>query len=151
LLRGGTESSPELASALGLIARLKVDSAPAIGKSFLALAKGDSVGAAAQFAQAAEQTPPVRSLLLLLAAQVNVGLKNEPQAIALWTRILDKDKDTPEAPQAELEWARLLRAKGDVAGATSHLEHLILTYPTSALVPQARRELELTKNAIPPT
>ena len=49
LLRGGTESSPELASALGLIARLKVDSAPAIGRAFLALARGDSAGAAAQF------------------------------------------------------------------------------------------------------
>jgi hypothetical protein len=27
---------------------------------------------------------------------------------------------------------------------------MILTYPQSALVPQARRELELTKSAIPP-
>jgi tetratricopeptide (TPR) repeat protein len=150
LLRGGTESSPELASALGLIARLKVDSAPAIGRAFLALARGDSTGAALQFVQAADQTPPVRSLLLLLAAQVNAAQKNETQAISLWRRILDQDKDTPEAPQAELEWARLLRRKGDIAGATSHLEHLILTYPQSALVPQARRELELTKNAIPP-
>jgi len=150
LLRGGTESSPELASALGLIARLKVDSAPVIGRAFLALARGDSVGAATQFVHAADQTPPVRSLLLLLAAQVNVSLKNESQAIALWTRIVDQDKDTPEAPQAELEWARLLRRKGDNVGAVSHLENLILTYPQSALVPQARRELELTKNAIPP-
>src|SRR6185312_9290017 len=56
LLRGGTESSPELASALGLIARLKADSAPAIGKAFLALARGDSAGAATQFVQAADQT-----------------------------------------------------------------------------------------------
>ena len=149
LLRGGTENSPELASALGLIARLKADSAPAIGKAFLALARGDSAGAATQFVQAADQTPPVRSVLLLLAAQVNAGLKNETQAIALWKRIVEEDKDTPEAPQAELEWARLLRTKGDTAGAIAHLEHMILTYPQSALVPQARRELELTKQAIP--
>lgn len=150
LLRGGTESTPELASALGLIARLKVDTAPAIGKAFLALARGDSVSAATQFVQAAEQTLPVRSLLLLLAAQVNASLKNEVQAIALWTRILEQDKDTPEAPQAELEWARHLRAKGDTNGAVQHLEHMILTYPQSALVPQARRELELAKSTIPP-
>src|SRR5262245_37445437 len=149
LLRGGTESSPELASALGLIARLKVDSAPAIGKAFLALAKGDSAGAATQFVQAADATPAVRSLLLLLAAQVNASMHNESGAIALWTRIVEQDKDTPEAPQAELEWGRLLRLKGDVAGASTHLEHMILTYPQSALVPQARRELELVKNAIP--
>ncbi|HEY9227064.1 MAG TPA: hypothetical protein VIP11_10485, partial [Gemmatimonadaceae bacterium] len=83
-------------------------------------------------------------------AQVNAGLKNDAQAIALWTRIVEQEKDTPEAPQAELEWARLLRRSGDTAGATAHLEHMILTYPQSALVPQARRELELAKNAIPP-
>jgi tetratricopeptide (TPR) repeat protein len=149
LLRGGTESSPELATALGLIARLKADSAPAIGKAFLALAKGDSAGAATQFVAAADSTPTVRSLLLLLAAQINASMHNESGAIALWTRILEQDKDTPEAPQAELEWGRLLRLKGDVAGASTHLEHMILTYPQSALVPQARRELELAKNAIP--
>jgi hypothetical protein len=150
LLRGGTEASPELASALGLIARLKADSAPAIGRAFLALARGDSTGATAKFVQAAEETPVVRSVLLLLAAQIQVGLKNDVAATALWTRILAHDADTPEAAQAELEWARTLRRKGDVAGATSHLEHMILTYPQSALVPQARRELELAKSAIPP-
>ena len=126
-MRGGTESSPELASALGLIARLKVDSAPTIGKAYLALAKGDSAGAAAQFVQAADSTPTVRSLLLLLAAQVNASMHNESGAIALWTRIVEQDKDTPEAPQAELEWGRLLRLKGDVAAASTHLEHMILT------------------------
>jgi hypothetical protein len=151
LLRGGTESSPELALALGLIARLKVDSAPAIGKAFLSLARGDTAGAAAQFQQSADRTPPVRSLLLLTAAQLQASLKNDAAAIALWTRIVTDEKDTPEAPQAELEWARMLRRKGDLAGATGHLEHMILTYPQSALMPQARRELELAKSAIPPS
>ena len=151
LLRGGTESSPELALALGLIARFKADSAPAIGKAFLALARGDTAGAAAQFLQSAERTPPVRSLLLLTASQLQAALKNDTAAVSLWTRIITDEKDTPEAPQAELEWARLLRRKGDAAGATGHLEHLILAYPQSALVPQARRELELAKSAIPPS
>ena len=31
------------------------------------------------------------------------------------------------------------------------LEHLILTYPTSALVPQARRALDEARGAIPRT
>ena len=48
----------------------------------------------------------------------------------------------PEAAESDLEWGRTLRRKGDVAGAVDHFEHLILTYPQSALVPQARRELE---------
>jgi hypothetical protein len=29
------------------------------------------------------------------------------------------------------------------------LEHLLLTYPQSALAPQARRELDLARNAVP--
>jgi len=150
LLRGGTESSPELALALGLIARLKADSAPVIGHAFLALARGDSAGAIAQFLQAADQTPTVRSLLLATAAQVEAARKNDAEAIALWKRIVESEAATPEAPQAELEWARLLRRNGDNAGAAEHLEHMILTYSQSALVPQARRELELAKSAIPP-
>ncbi|MEO6878078.1 MAG: hypothetical protein ABI205_06320 [Gemmatimonadaceae bacterium] len=150
LLRGGTESTPELALALGLVARLKVDSAPAIGKAFLTLARNDTSTAAAQFVAAAEQAPAVRSMLLLTAAQLESSLNRETAAIALWTRILAADSDTPEAPEAELEWARLLRQRRDAAGATAHLEHLILTYPQSALLPQARRELELVKSAIPP-
>jgi len=152
LLRGGTESSPELALALGLVARLKVDSAPAVGRAFLALAKGDSAGAAAQFVAAGDSTPAVRSLLLATAAQINLALGSEDQAVAVWTRVLDQDKDSPEAPQVELEWARLLRRKGDATGAANHLEHLILTYPGSSLVPQARRELDLVRNppSVPP-
>lgn len=150
LLRGGTESSPELALALGLIARLKADTAPAIGHAFLALARGDSAGAVAQFLQAADSTPSVRSALLATAAQVQAARKNDAEAIALWKRIVETEAESPEAPQAELEWARLLRRTGDNAGAAQHLEHMILTYSQSALVPQARRELELAKSAIPP-
>ncbi|MDQ4080711.1 MAG: hypothetical protein M3125_08120, partial [Gemmatimonadota bacterium] len=58
--------------------------------------------------------------------------------------------DAPEAPEANLEWARALRRAGRHTDAVARLEHLILTYPDSALVPQARRELELARGAIPP-
>jgi len=58
---------------------------------------------------------------------------------------------TPEAPEAELSWARSLRRGGHAADAVTHLEHMILTYPESALVPQARRELELARSAVPST
>jgi tetratricopeptide (TPR) repeat protein len=150
LLRGGTESSPELALALGIVARIKGDSAPSVGKAFLTLARNDSVAAAQQFIQAAQQTPAARSILLFTAAQIDAARGDATSAIALWKQIVDTEKDTPEAPEAELEWAKQLRRTGDAAGATTHLEHLILAYPQSALVPQARRELEQAKSAIPP-
>jgi len=50
---------------------------------------------------------------------------------------------------AELAWAHLLLRQGETALAVRHLEHLILTFPESAVVPQARRELEQAKGAIP--
>jgi len=150
LLRSGTESSPELALALGLVARVKIDTAPGIGKAFLALARNDSAQAAALFVAAGSEAPAARSLLLLVAAQIQEALHNETAATALWNRILANDADSPEAPEAELEWAKQLHRRGDLAAAKSHLEHLILTYSESALLPQARRELELVQSAIPP-
>jgi hypothetical protein len=53
------------------------------------------------------------------------------------------------APAAELAWAQLLLRQLRAQEAVAHLEHLILTYPTSAVVPEARRELERAKGAIP--
>jgi len=149
LLRGGTESSPELALALGLAARLKTDTAVAVGKAFLTLARNDSAAAAAEFERAAAVTPAVRSLLLFTAARIYAARGSDSSAIGLWRRIVEQEKDAPEAPQAELEWARLLRRKGDNAAAAARLEHLILTFPESSLVPQARRELDLVRSAVP--
>src|SRR6185503_10471192 len=140
LLRAGTENTPELALALGLVARVHADTVPLIGRGFLLLARGDSAGAATAFVTAADAAPDAASLLLSTAAQIRAGLGQRGQAALLWKRILDTQAASPEAPQAELAWARALRDGGDRAAATTHLEHLILTYPDSALVPQARRE-----------
>ena len=64
--------------------------------------------------------------------------------------VVERTRSAPEAAEADLEWARVLRRRGDTAGAIARLEHLILTYPQSALVPQARRELELPRGSVPP-
>jgi TolA-binding protein len=66
--------------------------------------------------------------------------------VALWTRLVSEHGSAPEAPEADLEWARALRRAGRSAEAAARLEHLILTYPDSALVAQARRELESIRN-----
>jgi tetratricopeptide (TPR) repeat protein len=153
LLRTSTETTPELATALAIVARIRSDSAPALGKAFLLLARNDSVGAATAFAEAAERqaSADAASLLLATAAQLRSALKDDAQAIVLWRRIVEQQSTTPEAPSAELEWARALRRHGDAASAVARLEHLILTYPQSALVPQARRELDLARAGIPGT
>src|SRR5438105_2821178 len=153
LLRTSTETTPELASALAIIARIHTDSAPALGRAFRVLARNDSAGAATAFAEAAERqaSGDAASILLSTAAQLRTALRDDAQAIALWKRIVEQQGTTPEAPSAELEWARALRRHGDDAAAVARLEHLILTYPQSALVPQARRELDLARAGIPGT
>jgi tetratricopeptide (TPR) repeat protein len=153
LLRTSTETTPELATALAIVARIHADSAPALGRAFLMLARNDSAGAATAFAEAADRqaSSDATSILLSTAAQLRAALKDDAQAIVLWRRIIEQQGTTPEAPSAELEWARALRRHGDDAGAVARLEHLILTYPQSALVPQARRELDLARASIPGT
>jgi tetratricopeptide (TPR) repeat protein len=148
LLRAGTEQTPELALALGTVARIKIERAPLVGVAFLALARGDTLNAAKSFIVAADSTPDAASTLLAIAAQLYSG-KDDPAAIAVWARLLDKFGESAEAPEADLAWARALLRKKDVKGAIEKLEHLILTYPTSALVPQARRELDVARKIIP--
>jgi tetratricopeptide (TPR) repeat protein len=149
LLRAGTETTPELALAMGLVARVRADSAPLIGQAFLALARADTALAARRFAEAAPRTPEAASLLLLLSARLHAAREDEGQALALWQRVAEGHTATPEAPEAELEWARVLIKRGQLAAGVARLEHMILTYPQSALVPQARRELDAARRGIP--
>jgi len=149
MLRNSTDASSELAAGLGLITRMREDTAADVGQAFLALARLDSAGAAAAFAQAAGHHADVASALLAMAAQIHEARHDDAAAAAIWQRILKDDPASPEAPGAELAWARQLRRAGNAAAAMQRLEHMILTYPESALVPQARRELELARQAIP--
>jgi TolA-binding protein len=70
--------------------------------------------------------------------------------MVLWDRIVATWPKSPEAPEALLASARALLKSGDLAGATTRFETLLLDYPTSALTPQARRELERMKGRVPP-
>jgi hypothetical protein len=149
ILKRSNETNQELLLALALLARTKVDSAPAVGAAFLSLARGDSVTAAAQLESAASHVPDAAALMLNASARIIAARHDDSGAVALWQRVVEKYAGAPEAAEAELEWARVLRRTGDTAGAVRHLEHMILTYPRSALVPQARRELDLAKQSIP--
>ena len=150
LLRGTRDQGGDMALVLGIVSRVRGDAAPQLGAAFLALARGDSAAASQKFLDAAERHPEAASALILAAARIQAMRGDAAQAIGLWQRIVTQYAQSPEAAEAELEWARALRKRGDVAAATAHLEHLILNAPESALLPQARRELELTRGAVPP-
>ena len=141
-LRTVEEKSPDVVTALAFISRAKVSRAPEIGAAFLALARRDSAQASRAFEQAATSLPDAASFLLSVAARVANGHGDDTRAIALWTRIVETLSSSPEAPEADLEWARALQRRGDRAAATARYEHVILTWPDSALVPQARVALD---------
>ncbi|NUO38900.1 MAG: hypothetical protein HOQ31_09915, partial [Gemmatimonadaceae bacterium] len=136
-------------SDLGIVARTRGDSAPTLGAAFLALARGDTVTAATRFVDAAERHPEAAPALVSAAARLRLARGDEAAAVGLWEHVVAQYADSPEAAESELEWARALRRRGDAAGAVAHLEHLILTAPQSALLPQARRELDLARGAVP--
>jgi hypothetical protein len=149
LLKSARDPGPELALALSIVARTKADSAPELGAAFLALARGDSAAAAARFVEAADRHVDAAPAMLLAAARIRAARHDEAGATALWSRIVSTRADSPEAAESELEWARALRRRGDNAAAAARLEHLILSAPQSALLPQARRELEIVRGTVP--
>jgi tetratricopeptide (TPR) repeat protein len=147
-LRRTDGSSGDAVTAMALLARTRVDSAPSVGRAFLALAGADTAGAARQFEEVSATLPDAAPLLLGLSARLFVA-RDTTKAVALWRRIVDEHGTSPEAAEADLEWARVLRRAGDKDAALARLEHLILTYPASALVPQARREIDVLRGAVP--
>ena len=116
-LRPEVESSPEALAALALLARTRADTAPVTGRAFLALARGDTAAAAAGFEKAAAELGDAAPLLLATAARLYAAHHSEQQAITLWSAIVQKSGDAPEAPEAELEWARALRHGGQTQAA----------------------------------
>ena len=140
---------------MALLQRIQQESSPELGSALLTLARGDSTSAVAGLRRAAGRLPVQggRLEVLLLAGQVaaHLGGEQEVTAIALFDEIVRAGGEGGGAapPAAELDWARLLVRQGQSGEAIPHLEHLILTYPSSAVVPEARRELERAKGAIP--
>ncbi len=141
-LRSADEKTSDIVTALAFISRTKQARTPGIGVAFLALARGDSAEASRDFERAAEGVPDAASFLLGLAARVASARHDDTRAMALWTTLVERYAASPEAPEADLEWARTLERRGDRAAATTRYEHLILTWPDSALVPQARQALD---------
>ena len=153
---GDRRDATERTAMLSLLQQLPGDSFPELGSALLTLERGDSLRAVQALRLAAARLTigpggEGRPAVLLLAARVAAHLGPEQQltALALCDEIVRSGGTGAAAPAAELEWARLLERRGQTADAIQHLEHLILTYPGSALIPEARRELERAKGAIP--
>jgi tetratricopeptide (TPR) repeat protein len=135
---------------LALIQRIEAQRQPALGAAFLTLARGDSAGAVERLETVARDLPPAagRADLLAYAGQLAAEQSDE-RADALLRSAIAADSLGPAAPAATLTLAELAWRQGRAAEATARLEHLILTYPESALIPQARRLLDRVRGAVP--
>lgn len=152
---GDRDDATERTALVALIVQVSQERAPLLGAALLTLARGDSGAAVSALRRAADQLPVEggRADVLLLAGRVAArqGGGAEGTAASLFAEVIriGGTGGGAAAPAAELEWARLFARQGQNAQAREHLEHLILTYPGSAVVPEARRELERMKGAIP--
>lgn len=151
---GDRRDATDRSDMLALLERVAADSFTELGGALLALARRDSTRAAAALRHAADQPlagATGRPAILLLAGRVaaRLGPAEQQTALVLFDEVVRTDGAGAAAPAAELEWARLLERRLEPAAAIQHLEHLILTYPGSAVVPEARRELDRAKGAIP--
>jgi tetratricopeptide (TPR) repeat protein len=148
---GEREASTARAGLLALLQVIDEDSLPALGSALLQLERRDSARAAAALEQVAALLPPERggAETLLLAGRVRVGLRQAAEAERLLRRVAEH-KVPASAAAAELELARLWIQGNQRPPAAELLEHLLVTYPTSAVVPQARRLLDVARGAVPP-
>lgn len=141
-LRNGDLSAAEAVHALALLSRTTATRSPTIGRAFLELARGDTTQAVRTYVAAAAEVSEAAPLLLTMAARLETARRADAAALPLWSTVAIDHSAAPEAAEARLEWGRLLLRRGDARGAREQFEELILTYPKSALVPQARRELD---------
>lgn len=153
LLRSGVRPSEPAAERAGMAALLQVlerDSFPALGTALLLVERGDTLGASrALVALTRGGDLAGEAEILLLATRYAELARDTVSAAAIWADIAQRLPGSSAAPAALLGLARVASARGDLAGATAKLEALILNYPESALVPEARRELDRVRGLVP--
>jgi len=92
--------------------------------------------------------PPGAAALRLFAGDLAVARSDTARALVLATSA-DTAAAPATAPSARLLRARLLAARGDTGTATGLLESLILDFPESAVVPEARRMRDVLRGRLP--
>jgi tetratricopeptide (TPR) repeat protein len=137
---------------LGLLQVIEEDSLPALGDAFYRLERRDSAGAAAALERVAQTLPADHGggELLLLAGQVRAGLGQNAEAEKLYRSVVAQGIPA-SAAAAEFALAGWLIKSSRKDQAVVALEHLLVTWPTSAVVPQARRLLDVARGAVPST
>lgn len=143
------EQALERVSLLSLIQAIGADSSVELGRALLTLERGDSTRAIAELATlAATLKAPGAAETRLLAGRIALAHRDSAGAVALFEQANVKEQ-AGSAAAARLELARIAVARGRNDDARTILEQLIIDFPDSALVPEARRLRDTARGAIP--
>lgn len=151
LLMRAEDADPDAIQPLAVLSRTGAAVAPGFGGAVLALARGDTADAARALAASVSEVAGAESLLLIWAARLHAARGDGAGASRLYDAVARDYAQSVEAPEAILEQARLLARAGRSEAAAERFEHLILTYPASAVLPAARRELDALRGRTPPS
>jgi tetratricopeptide (TPR) repeat protein len=147
---GDPALAPQRAEAVALAALVQRDSFPALGAALLLAARGDTLGASrALAAVAGELDGEARAEVQLRSARLAAAAHDTASAEAAWAAIAARPDPSPAGAAALLSLARISAERGRFAEAAERLETLILRDPDSALVPEARRELDRVRGLVP--
>lgn len=147
---GERAAATERMAVLGMLQVIEEDSLPTLGAALYQLARRDSAAAAAALERLAPELPPDHGggEVLLLAGRVRAGMGQAGGAEKIFRELVTQAIPA-SAAAAELALAELLYRGGRNDEAIASLEHLLVTWPTSAVVPQARRLLDRVRGGIP--
>jgi hypothetical protein len=149
---GDRSDATQRTALLALLQPIASDSVPLLGRAMLQLERGDTSHAIGTLEEVSGNLPAAQggAGLVFLAGRLAAAQRHEDDAERLF-RAAAASATPGTAPAAELALGELLLGQNRAADAVTQLEHLILTYPESALVPQARRRLDQARGAVPKT
>lgn len=147
---GDRDDATRRTVALALMARVRNDTVPALGQALLALQRADTARAVRGLLDAASQTGSRGGTAdLLVYAGRLAAARGDSAAVAILTRAIAADSAGPSAPAAIYALGVYYLQAGRINDARDALERVILQYPESAIVPEARRLLDQARGGIP--
>lgn len=149
---GSREESTDRSAILAMLQPIAPDTLAGLGLAFRSLDSGDTLGAARGLEQAGKELPVDggRAEVTLYAGRLYAAGGQGAKAEASFRAAVLKEAPSTSAA-ALLELGRLFVTENRRPEATEVLEQMILDYPTSALVPQARRLLDQARGGVPRT
>lgn len=147
---GTREEASDRMALLALLQVVAQDSVPGLGAALHLLARADTAAAASALAAVAAVLPPGAggAELNLLAGRLHLAQGRDAEAERLLAAA-GRAEAPAAAAAAALELARYEGRAGRRAEAIARLESLILSWPASAVAPEARRMLDTLRGAVP--